>query len=153
MDWHKGRERIAHAIHLDLTHNQVGYAAALMQFVQPGVRWLDVGCGHSIVPEWALPLPEQARLVRRAEFLIGVDVDDGISRHPLLTHRVKALGGYLPFRDETFHLVTANMVVEHLADPEEFLRDIFRVLRPGGHFVFVTPNVLSPLVFVSHLIP
>ena len=84
---------------------------------------------------------------------MGVDLHDGILRHPLLTHRVIGLGGALPFKDRNFDLVTANMVVEHVPHPAEFLRDIFRVLRPGGHFLFVTPNLLSPLIFVSQLIP
>lgn len=91
--------------------------------------------------------------MQRAAFLVGVDLHDGILRHPLLTYRVIGLGGALPFGDRTFDLVTANMVVEHVPDPAEFLRDIFRVLRPGGHFLFVTPNLLSPLIFASQLIP
>lgn len=153
MDWHKSKERFARTIHLDLTHHQARYAAALREFVRPSVKWLDVGCGHNIVPEWAMPREEQAALVRRAAYLVGADVDDSIGEHSLLTHRVQALGGQLPFRDSTFDLVTANMVVEHVSDSDGFLMDIFRVLRPGGSFLFVTPNLLSPLMYVSHRFP
>lgn len=153
MDWHKGKRAIARAIRLDLTHHQEHYASALRNHVHPGARWLDVGCGHSIVPDWAAPLEEQERLVHCAAFLVGVDVDDGIARHPLLTHRVRALGGKLPFRDGTFDLVTANMVVEHVPDPVGFLADIFRVLRPGGRSLFVTPNRLCPLIVAARLTP
>jgi SAM-dependent methyltransferase len=96
---------------------------------------------------------EQEQLVRRAKFLVGVDVDDGIVRHPRLTYRVKALGGELPFKNDTFDLVTANMVVEHVNDPEGFLSDIFRVLRPGGHFLFVTPNCLTPMLLAGRIFP
>lgn len=153
MDWYRGKRKIATAIHLDLTHHQKRYAAELQNAVEAGVRWLDVGCGHNIVPDWAMASEEQEQLVRRAAFLVGVDVDDGILRHPHLTHRIKALCGQLPFKDDAFDLVTANMVIEHVNDPETFLHDIFRVLRPGGHFLFVTPNCLTPMLLISRIVP
>jgi len=153
MDWYRVKRRVAQAIRLDLTHNQERYAAALSDAVRPGDKWLDVGCGHSIVPDWAMSLEEQERLVHRAGFLVGVDVDDGIARHRLLTYRVKAIGGQLPFKDGTFDLVTANMVIEHVVDPVNFLKDISRVLRPGGHFLFVTPNRITPMLAVSRVVP
>jgi 2-polyprenyl-3-methyl-5-hydroxy-6-metoxy-1,4-benzoquinol methylase len=153
MNWIKGKLAIAKAIHLDLTHPQVFYGRALQRYVRPGIRWLDVGCGYQILPDWAMPQTEQEQLVRSVAFLAGVDVDERIKDHPLLTYRVKALGGALPFKAETFDLVTANMVVEHIKDPQNFLADIYRVLRPNGRFLFHTPNYLFWLIFLSHLVP
>jgi 2-polyprenyl-3-methyl-5-hydroxy-6-metoxy-1,4-benzoquinol methylase len=153
MNWVKGKLAIAKAIHLDLTHPQVVYGRALQRYVRPGIRWLDVGCGYQILPDWAMSQTEQERLVRSAAFLGGVDVDERIKDHPLLTYRIKALGGALPFKAETFDLVTANMVVEHIKDPQNFLSDIYRVLRPNGRFLFHTPNYLFWLIFLSHLVP
>ena len=153
MNWVNGKLAIAKAIHLDLTHPQVLYGRALQCYVRPGIRWLDVGCGYQILPDWAMPQTEQERLVRSVAFLAGVDVDERIKDHPLLTYRVKALGGALPFKAEIFDLVTANMVVEHIKDPQNFLSDIYRVLRPNGRFLFHTPNYLFWLIFLSHLVP
>jgi ubiquinone/menaquinone biosynthesis C-methylase UbiE len=153
MNWRKGKLAIARAIRLDLTHHQERYARALRQYVHPGDKWLDVGCGHQIVPVWAMPKEEQERLVASVSFLIGIDVNKGIVRHPLLTYRIKAIVGALPFKDEIFDVVTANMVVEHVDDPRGFLADVFRVLRPGGHFLFVTPNALSPLIVAARMMP
>jgi ubiquinone/menaquinone biosynthesis C-methylase UbiE len=153
MNWSKGKKAIAGAIHLDLTNNQVHYGRALEDYIRPGVRWLDIGCGYQILPAWAMQTCDQSRLVRRASYLIGIDVDERIANHPLLTYRVKALGGSLPLKDETFDIVTANMVVEHVAQPKTFLADIHRVLRPGGRFLFHTPNYLFWLVFLASLTP
>ena len=61
--------------------------------------------------------------------------------------------GSLPFRDESFDLVTANTVVEHLADPERQFREIGRVLRPGGTLLLHTPNALGYPTMIGRLVP
>ena len=153
MSWVSGKLAIARAIHLDLTHPQVIYGRTLQRYVYRGVRWLDVGCGYQILPDWAMPADAQRELVSNVRMLAGIDVDERIKDHPLLTCRVAGLGGTLPFRDQVFDLVTANMVVEHIEQPEKFLADIARVLRPGGRFIFHTPNILFWLMFLGHITP
>ena len=59
----------------------------------------------------------------------------------------------LPFRDGSFDLVTANMVVEHLDDPQRQFREIARVTAPGGLFVIHTPNALGYPTVVSRMVP
>jgi SAM-dependent methyltransferase len=49
----------------------------------------------------------------------------------------------LPYADNSFDIVTATEVVEHLERYREVLRDIFRVVRPGGLCVLTTPNILN----------
>ena len=49
----------------------------------------------------------------------------------------------LPFPDEAFDLVIAQSVLEHVADPDEVFREVFRVLRPGGGFYFHTSSALG----------
>ncbi|MFH1137782.1 MAG: class I SAM-dependent methyltransferase [Pseudomonadota bacterium] len=49
----------------------------------------------------------------------------------------------LGYADETFDLVTATEVIEHLEDYRNLVREIHRVLRPGGLCVLSTPNVLN----------
>ncbi len=59
----------------------------------------------------------------------------------------------LPFCDAAFHLVTANMVVEHVERPSKVLSEIERVLKPGGTFLFHTPNYHNYKVFLGSLLP
>lgn len=48
----------------------------------------------------------------------------------------------LPYADGTFDAVVSVEVFEHVEDPHRLLREARRVLRPGGRFLFTTPNVL-----------
>jgi SAM-dependent methyltransferase len=45
------------------------------------------------------------------------------------------------------------MVAEHLETPETVMREVHRVLRAGGLFVFHTPNLRAPLVRLSSIVP
>jgi len=52
----------------------------------------------------------------------------------------------LPFPDGSFDLVVCNAVIEHVHGIQQLLfHEAFRVLAPGGHFVFTTPNLASLL--------
>ncbi len=49
----------------------------------------------------------------------------------------------LPYDKNVFDVVTATEVIEHLENPRSFLRDVARVLKPGGICMLSTPNVLN----------
>jgi ubiquinone/menaquinone biosynthesis C-methylase UbiE len=105
-------------------------------------RALDLGCGRGGVME---------RLHDRAGLVVGLDPDP----RSLSDHRAPALelgcgtAGALPYADETFDLVCASWVLEHLADPARALVEVARVLVPAGRFVFLTPNSRHPLLTLN----
>src|ERR1700758_4390316 len=49
----------------------------------------------------------------------------------------------LPFADGTFASVLSVQSIEHVPDPERAMREVARVLAPGGVAIFVTPNRLT----------
>jgi ubiquinone/menaquinone biosynthesis C-methylase UbiE len=49
----------------------------------------------------------------------------------------------LPYQDSTFDLVTCTEVIEHLEHYRYTLREMHRVLKPGGTLVISTPNILN----------
>jgi SAM-dependent methyltransferase len=135
-----------------LRYSQDEYEDVLRDRTVAAGRWLDLGCGHRVLPEWRADA-EQA-LVGRARFVVGIDYDlPSLARHRSLRRVARAHASTLPFADATFDLVTANMVVEHLDDPEAQFREIARVLRPGGAFLFHTPNDRSYIVRAARLLP
>lgn len=151
--WHKLRHGLADRIGVSLVHAQEVYAGVLEAYVPSKGRWLDVGCGRQVVPSWAMPADRQAELVNRTHSLTGIDVDSAIREHPLLTNAVVAIGDHMPFKGECFDLVTANMVIEHVRQPDTFLAEIKRVLRPSGRFIFHTPNRYFYLLWLASLVP
>jgi ubiquinone/menaquinone biosynthesis C-methylase UbiE len=135
-----------------LRSSQYVYAEALIAALRPGIRWLDLGCGHQFFPEW-MPA-EQELVAQRRGYTVGIDMDwVGLRRHPQLNDRVFGNLEQLPFASESFDLITANMVVEHLQDADAVLREVRRLLRPSGRFLFHTPNQRGLMIRVAKLVP
>ena len=110
----------------------------------PESRVLDLGCGRGGVVEL---------IWRDVKLAAGLDPDS-----PSLTeHRatgmpvIRGVGETLPFTDESFDLIVCLWVLEHLKEPQKTLREVSRVLRRGGHFIFVTPNLRNPVMLLNRI--
>ena len=131
-----------------LRNSQYDYADVLVRQSASAHAWLDIGCGHDVVPVW---VDHPARHLKPQ---VGIDLDfEALQRNTQVRWRVSASGEGLPFGAATFDLVTANMVVEHVLTPEALFREVSRVLRPGGRFVVHTPNVHGYTTVLTRLIP
>lgn len=131
---------------------QGDYEDRLDQAVSTGCHWLDLGCGHQLLPEWRTS--QERELTARPASLVGIDPEyEAVARHRTIPNRACGDAGALPFRDESFDLVTANMVVEHLKDPSRQFAEIARVLRPGGRFLFHTPNAHGYPTLMARAVP
>ena len=118
----------------------------LDEALRPGAVVLDAGCGRTT----------RLRDFRdRITRLVGVDLDEEAGReNPYLDEFAPAdLDEALPFDDDSFDLVYANFVVEHLKDPERSFAEWRRVLRPGGRLVLLTSNRASPLMAAGDRLP
>jgi SAM-dependent methyltransferase len=94
----------------------------------------------------------QRDLVKASGSVTGVDAFDQ-RPHACGIRKVIANIERLPFSDNSFSLVTANMVVEHVEHPERLFQEVNRVLTPGGYFLFHTPNAKYFEVVIAHLLP
>ena len=59
----------------------------------------------------------------------------------------------MSFKDNFFDIVVCAWVLEHLPDPKKAFKEIYRVLKPGGRVIFITPNSLNYNVWIIRLIP
>ncbi|HYM65869.1 MAG TPA: methyltransferase domain-containing protein [Patescibacteria group bacterium] len=110
----------------------------------PASRVLDLGCGRGGVVElfW-----------RDVELAAGLDPDvPSLSEHRAPGMPViRGVGERLPFVDRSFDVIVCLWVLEHLKEPLATFAEVRRVLRPGGHFIFLTPNLRHPLVAANRL--
>lgn len=101
---------------------------------------LDVGCNGGTFIRFLLNF-------LRSE-IVGVDPSSPHITHAKLnTHPssfVEGVGEHLPFRSDTFDAITCLEVLEHSYSPENFVEEVYRVLKPGGVAVFMAPNEASP---------
>ena len=135
-----------------LQHSQLLYGEVLERLSPKGDNWLDLGCGHRFLPSWSRV--NEQELVKDCQNVIGLDYDmPSLAKHETLPFKARADITKLPVADSAFQLVSANMVVEHLNAPEAQFREINRVLKPGGFFLFHTPNIYGYTTQLAMLVP
>jgi len=105
--------------------------------------WLDCGCADG---GYTTALADGG-----AERVVGLEIEIARlrqARSRVGTGRcvsfVNAASELLPFADHAFDGVFVNEVLEHVADEQRTLREIRRILRPGGHLVLFGPNRWFP---------
>jgi SAM-dependent methyltransferase len=117
------------------------FEALTRQRLSPVSRVLDLGCGRGGVMElfW-----------RDVRLAVGLDPDlASLREHRAGMPLVCGLAEAPPLCAGSFDLVIGLWVLEHLPDPPRVLREIHRMLAPGGRFIFLTPNALHPLVMAN----
>jgi len=103
----------------------------------PYPEHLDIGSGHGEL----IQLLRDEKLVTHSA---ACDYTKALMTLPDVHVHVADLNIQpLPFADQSFDLVTCTEVIEHLEHYRETLREMHRVLKPGGSLVLTTPNVLN----------
>ena len=138
--------------------------ARLCRPLAPGSVVLDAGCGNGMFGLWVLhEAAERRARTAPASPLVYVGLDltqrgltDAMTRHVEVRRPVAlrdgkpgvqysmidfdllengGLAGQLPFADGTFELICCSLVLSYLKRPEALLRELHRVLKPGGTIV------------------
>jgi len=115
--------------------------------VRDGVRVLDMGCGggRHAYEAWrrgatvvALDLDEQE--LKGVAYVVGQMLDAGELPHGVVGGPTRASALALPFPDATFDAVVTSEVLEHIWDDRGAIRELVRVLRPGGRMAVTVPT-------------
>lgn len=113
-----------------------------------GRRVLEIGCGRGSLARWIMAQADRPATLVAADF-------SGSAVAKARTASARA--GYPPaawaisdiqaigIRDATFDTVISCETIEHVPDPPQALRELARVLRPGGRLLLTTPNYLGPM--------
>ena len=109
----------------------------VLKLIGKGKKILDVGCYNGTIGE---------KILKNGNEVWGLDASkEGVELAK--KKGIKAFVGNLenkfPFKDESFDVVFAGEIIEHILDTESFLDEIKRVLKKDGELIITTPNVAS----------
>jgi 2-polyprenyl-6-hydroxyphenyl methylase / 3-demethylubiquinone-9 3-methyltransferase len=104
-----------------------------------GKSALDVGCGAGLLAEPLARLGAAVTAIDPAGELIVAARDHAAGQGLAIDYRVAAVETV----EGTFDLVTAMEVIEHTADPQQFLNSLAQRLAPNGLLILSTPNATS----------
>lgn len=116
-------------------------ALRLLVSQSSGQNVLDLGCGDAcFLSNWS---QRQKNLK-----LFGLDlsvnqITKAKTRLPQAQFHRASLSDPLPFQNNFFDHIYCGEVLEHLINPDHFMTEAFRILKPGGTLVMTTPNLFA----------
>jgi len=104
-----------------------------------GKTALDVGCGAGLLAEPLARLGAKVTAIDPAAELVEAAREHAAGQGLDIDYRVSAIEKL----EGTFDLITSMEVIEHTADPQQFLNDLAKRLAPNGLLMLSTPNATS----------
>jgi len=121
----------------------------LSRHLRPGMSVLELGCGTGYFTR---------KLARSGADIVAIDVSPElleIAKANCSTPNVRyeIQNAYeLSYPDRVFNSVVGSSVLHHL-EIDEALREVYRVLKPGGAIYFTEPNMLNPQIAIQKNVP
>lgn len=122
------------------THYPAEFCAYIFSLfdMKKGASFLDVGCGRG----------EFTQMFQKAGLNVHAldkDKSDSEFLKDIDTQYLNFEKDTFPFPDNTFDVVFSKSVIEHLNDPEHFLKEQYRVLKTGGRIICIAPNWMTQM--------
>ncbi len=121
------------------------YDTVVENFVNQESTILDIGCGRTA--------PNLKKYLGRAKRLIGIEVipfTETIDGIELYTHDIIDMSSV---ESDSVDVVFCRSVMEHITDADGAYKEVLRILKPGGRFVFLTANFYDYASIIAHIIP
>lgn len=120
------------------------YERIVRQSLSPATRLLDLGGGRG-------GLIEKIQASAALTAVLDPDLVSLLEHRAAAARRICGSAQALPYPAESFDVITASWLLEHLTDPQAAFAEAHRILRAGGRFIFLTPNALHPLLLANRL--
>ena len=122
----------------------------LQKYFSKNTTLLDVGSSQALTFSY---------LAQAFPKIVGIDIDKkahitAVSRLRRLKIKNKIIiynGKKIPFKNNTFEGIVSTEVFEHVDNRKKFIKELFRVLKPGGKLLITAPNKLYPIECEFHL--
>lgn len=106
-----------------------------LDLLKPDCKILEIGCGIGSIVNY---------LTLKGFDVVGTDISSkainyGRKKYPETTLEVVP-AEHLPYSNNAFEVVLSFDLFEHIADTEQHIKEVKRVLKPGGYYLFQTPN-------------
>jgi len=137
-------ERLADKYYGHCEHPYATFEKKVRRYLRAEDTLLDAGCGHGA--------PVLRKFIGSASKLIGVDVidfDESVPGLQLVNRDLTDTG----LAAESVDVIMSRSVMEHITDPPATYREMSRLLRPGGHFLFLTGNMWDYAAIVAKVVP
>jgi 2-polyprenyl-3-methyl-5-hydroxy-6-metoxy-1,4-benzoquinol methylase len=146
---HNGQSQYFAGIDANVVRNLDTYLERCKEFLAcPGssLSLLDIGCGNGALLERA----------KRLGFLcVGIEICSELARRVRTQLDCQVYEEFLrdlAISDSRFDVVTMYDLLEHLDDPISDVKEVFRILKPGGVFFILTPNDEAFLRRISKMV-
>lgn len=113
---------------------------------------LELGCGEG-------SLGYRIKEILGNAEIYGLDISAGalkLAKEKGLIVKRADLNEGIPYDSQEFDLVFSNQVIEHIDNTDLFIKESFRVLKKGGYFIVITPNLsfwLNRIIFLFGIYP
>jgi SAM-dependent methyltransferase len=144
MDWYRDYVNRFYVSRPGWAHGTKRFHDLCARSIPSGGRILEVGAGPS--NGTSLFLSELGEVD-------GVDLDPLVLGNEALGQSWVIEGDHYPCESGQYDACVSNYVLEHVSDPQAHLREIHRILKPGGCYVFRTPNRFHYVSLVAALTP
>jgi SAM-dependent methyltransferase len=139
----------------DLSDPEIDFYLRIRSLLNEDSKVLDLGAGRA---SWfENDYSKTKKFVRYLKpvvsEIIGADLDPVVLENRSTTSNVSLAKNELPFKNETFDVIIADYVFEHVSDPERFAFELNRVLKKGGWICARTPHKFHYVAFCAKLIP
>ena len=134
---HIGGERAEHSGRGSVTGDvSIGRYREIFHEIPEGSAVLDVACGNGY---------GSALMARRAKQVIGVDISEQVIEKAKNTYNERlefrvGSATAIPAESNSVDVLVSIATIEHVPDDTSFVREVFRVVKPGGKAIIYTPQ-------------